>query len=660
MKKLTYIFFFLFAFLASHAQVQEPVKWTSKIEKKSDTEYVLVFDAVIEDHWHMYSQFSSEDGSLPMVITFNNSKGNYEPAKNAEESPTIVKFNETFGVDETFWDNKATLRHTIKITNPGNEIIQAQLDYQVCKESCIQGTNFFEFNTKTLTSKEVKIFEEIKAPVKTSDTKAIAAKAKAVEEEASPWKIFWLTLLAGIGVTFTPCVFPMIPMTVSFFLKQNDNKSKGKFSAIFYGLCIIGIYVLLSVPFHLFEGIDNNIFADISTNVYLNLFFFAVFVIFAISFFGAFEITMPSRWANKADSASGLGGLAGVFFMALTLILVSFSCTGPVLSFVFGTVLSSDGGAVLLSLGMFGFVLGLALPFMVFALFPSLMKNMPKSGGWLNTVKVVFGFIELALAFKFLSNADLVLQWHVLNREVFLAIWIGVFAILTLYLFGKFSMPHDSPVPFLSVGRMLFGVLTLAFTIYLVPGLWGAPLKLLSGVTPPLDYSEAPLGFRGSGGGTGSTEKLPDGAKVIVHGIVAFEEYEKGLAYAKEAGKPVLLDFTGRVCTNCRNMEEHVWVDPEILRILKNDVVLISLYGDEQRDLPEKEHFVSKYSGRKITTVGKKWSDFQTGRYNSNARPFYVLMGPDEKNLNEPVAYTPDIEEYKAWLQEGILNFNKQ
>jgi len=691
MKKLATIFFFLFTIILSHAQVKEPVKWTSKIEKKSATEYVLVFSATIENDWHMYSQFSDENGAIPLEVVFNNSKGNFAPVGKAAESKTEKAFNDVFGVTETFWSHSAQLRQTIKITNTANEVIQAELTYQVCKEVCIQGSNLFEFNTKNLTAKEVKNFsvipvttpkKEIVNPLKNDTastattqvteqavvptdkaTPAVATAKKekvkpAEDESTSPLKIFLLTLLAGIGVTFTPCVFPMIPMTVSFFIKQNASKSKGKFNALFYGICIIAIYVLLSVPFHIFEGLDKNIFADISTNVYLNIFFFVIFVTFAISFFGAFEITIPSSIANKADSASNLGGLIGVFFMALTLIIVSFSCTGPVLSFVFGTVLSSDGGAVLLTLGMFGFGLGLALPFMVFALFPSLMSGLPKSGGWLNTVKVVFGFIELALAFKFLSNADLVLQLHYLEREVFIAIWVAIFAALALYLFGKFMMPHDSPVPFLSVGRMLLGVLAFAFTVYLIPGMWGAPLKLLSGITPPLDYSESPFGFGGSANIAGATSnKLPDGAKVAVRGIIAFEDYDKGLAYAKQVNKPVLLDFTGRACVNCRKMEEGVWVDPEVLSILKNDVVLISLYGDEQIDLPENEQFISKYSGRKITTVGKKWSDFQLGKYNSNARPLYVLMGLDEKNLNEPVAYTPDIKEYLKWLHEGVENF---
>jgi thiol:disulfide interchange protein len=659
MKQLTSIFFFLFAFLNLSAQVQQPVKWTTKVEKKSDTEFVLIFDAIIEPEWHMYSQFSDENGAIPMSIVFNNAKGNYEAVGKAEESKTEKVYNETFEVTETLWSNNAQLKQTIKVTNAATELAQVTLDYQVCKQVCIQGNNLFEFDLKNLTSKEVKNFETAVLPVVKKKEAAKVVKLKEpLEDESSPLNIFLGTLLAGFLVTFTPCVFPLIPMTVSFFIKQNTSKAKGKFNAIFYGICIIVIYVLLSVPFHIFEGVDENIFADISTNVYLNVFFFIVFVTFAISFFGAFEITIPSSIANKADNASNLGGLVGVFFMALTLIIVSFSCTGPVLSFVFGTVLSSDGGAYLLTLGLFGFGFGLALPFMVFALFPSLMSSLPKSGGWLNTVKVVFGFIELALAFKFLSNADLVLQLHYLEREVFLAIWVAIFAILTLYLFGKFSMPHDSPLPFLSVGRMLLAVLAFSFTVYLIPGLWGAPLKLLSGITPPLNYSESPFGFGGSSAGKEiSVNKLPDGAKIAVHGITAFEDYSKGLAYAKQVNKPVLIDFTGHACVNCRKMEEGVWIDPEVLTILKNDVVLISLYGDEQIDLPEDEQFVSEYSGRKIKTVGKKWSDFQLGKYNSNARPFYVLMGLDERNLNVPVAYTPDVNEYLNWLKEGISKF---
>lgn len=664
MKKTALLFFLLLSFIAGKAQIIEPVKWTSKIEKKSDSEYVLIFNATIEENWHMYSQFSADGGGLPLEVEFNNAENNFEAVGKAEESETHKEYNDIFEVEETFFSNKAELKQTIKVSNPDNAVVQVGLYYQVCKESCIQGENLFVFNLKDLTSQEVMNFEEVVGTVdNTTDTKAEPAKTTEKKTEDSdkkdPWTIFIGTLLAGIFVTFTPCVFPMIPMTVSFFIKQNSSKVKGKFNALFYGLCIIVIYVLISVPFHLFEGLDPNIFANISTNVYLNLFFFAIFTVFAISFFGAFEITMPNSLANKADNASNLGGLMGVFFMALTLIIVSFSCTGPALGLILGSVLSTEGGAMLLTIAMFGFGLGLALPFMLFALFPNLMSSMPKSGGWLNSVKVVFGFIELALAFKFLSNADLVLQLHFLEREVFIAIWIAIFIALSLYLLGKFSLPHDSPVSHLSVGRMLLAVISLSFTIYLIPGLWGAPLKLISGFPPPSTYSESPFGVGGSGGGGSVTQELPKGAKLAAHGIIAFEDYEEGLAYAKEVNKPIMLDFTGHACVNCRKMEEHVWSDPAVLSILKNDVVLISLYCDEEKDLPASEQFISKNTGRKIETVGQKWSDFQISRYQSNARPYYVLINLDETNLNEPVAYTPDIEEYLTWLQSGIENFKK-
>jgi len=485
-----------------------------------------------------------------------------------------------------------------------------------------------------------------------------AQKSQKKESGGSLWKIFLGTILAGLFATITPCVFPMIPMTVSFFLKQSKNKAKGKFNAFFYGFCIIAICFLISIPFHLIEGISPDIFSDISTNVYLNLFFFIVFIVFAISFFGAFEITIPSRLANKVDNASNSGGLIGVFFMALTLIIVSFSCIGPALGFVLGTALNSDGGATILSVAMLGFGFGLALPFMFFAFAPSLMGNLPKSGGWLNTVKVVFGFVEVALAFKFLSNADLVLQLHFLEREVFLAIWIACFLTLALYLFGKITLPHDDKLSHLSVGRMLFGVLVLSFAIYLVPGLWGAPLKLISAFPPPQTYSESPLGFGGSHSNE-SNEALPDGAVSGPHKIVSFEDYDKGLAYARKVNKPIMIDFTGRACQNCRLMENNVWTDTEVLEMLKNDIVLISLFGDERTELPKDDQYISKQSGDEIRTIGQKWSEFQRFNYGTNARPFYVLLDLKENKLNEPVAYTPDITEYKAWLKQGIANFKK-
>ena len=419
MKKLVLIITLLFSFLG-YSQIFNPVKWSSKIEQKSDNEFVLVMDAALDDEWHMYSQFTPDGGSQPTAFTFKESKGNYQLVGKTKESPYKKVFNDIFEVDEYYFAKKATFKQTIKVTNPKLKTIKVYVEYQVCKEQCIQGDNTFTFTLPEIKTAVV----ETASNVVTADSSSVALDSSSVvsseveknikeiaptsapkEEKKNGWLLFLATLLAGILVTFTPCVFPMIPMTVSFFLKQSahGDKKKGRFNALMYGFFIVLIYVLISLPFHIFEGISEDIFYEVSTNPYLNLFFFAVFTIFAISFLGAFEITIPSSLANKVDNASNKGGLIGIFFMALTLIIVSFSCTGPALGLVIGGALSTDGGATLLTIAMLGFGVGLAFPFMIFALFPSMMGNLPKSGGWLNTVKVVFGFIELALAFKFFS-----------------------------------------------------------------------------------------------------------------------------------------------------------------------------------------------------------------------------------------------------------------
>lgn len=668
MKKFLFLLLAFLAFSNAKAQIIDPVKWTSRTEKVSDTEFILVFQAQIDDDWHVYSQFTPEDGPLPIVFDFEKQEGNYQLVGKASESATKRRYSEVFGVDEVYFSKSAVLKQRVKILNPAISKIEVQMDYQVCKESCINQQQRFSFDIPRIPASKAigttaPVLGDTLATAAAADTAAMRQPQVAADNSAKPsqpkdegsgiWKIFLGTLLAGFVSTFTPCVFPMIPMTVSFFLKQTANKAKGRFNAFFYGFCIVAICVLITLPFHLIEGMNPDIFLEISTNVYLNIFFFIVFVVFAISFFGAFEITLPSSLANKVDAASNRGGMLGIFFMALTLIIVSFSCIGPALGFVFGTALSSDGGATVLTLAMLGFGLGLSLPFMFFALAPNLLGNLPRSGGWLNTVKVVFGFIELALAFKFLSNADLVLQTHLLEREVFLALWIAIFGALALYLFGKIKMPHDSDLPFLSVGRMLFGVLTLAFAVYLVPGLWGAPLKLISAFPPPQTYSESPLGFGGSTSTPQVELELAEGAAPGPHGIITFEDYAHGLAHAKKTGKPVLVDFTGRACQNCRLMENNVWSDPRVLEILKNDVVLVSLFGDERTKLPEAEHYISKATGNKISTVGQKWSEFQRERYGTNARPFYVMLDANEKQLSEPVGYTPDTEEFLEWLKAG-------
>ena len=677
MKKLVLVFTLLFSFLG-YSQIFNPVKWSSKVEQKSDNEFVLVMDVIIEDEWHLYSQFTPDGGSQPTAFTFKESKGNYQLVGKTKESPYKKVFNDIFEVDEYYFAKKATFKQTIKVTNPKLKTIKVYVEYQVCKEQCIQGDNTFTFTLPEIKTAAV----ETASDVVTADSSSVALDSSSVvsseveknikeiaptsapkEEKKNGWLLFLATLLAGILVTFTPCVFPMIPMTVSFFLKQSahGDKKKGRFNALMYGFFIVLIYVLISLPFHIFEGISEDIFYEVSTNPYLNLFFFAVFTIFAISFLGAFEITIPSSLANKVDNASNKGGLIGIFFMALTLIIVSFSCTGPALGLVIGGALSTDGGATLLTIAMLGFGVGLAFPFMIFALFPSMMGNLPKSGGWLNTVKVVFGFIELALAFKFFSMADLVMDWHILERETFIAIWVALFLGLALYLFGKITLPHDSPLSHISVGRLLLGLLSFTFAIYLIPGLWGAPLNVISGFPPPMSYSESPNGVGAKNSiesNSSSGEELPEHAKYGPHKIVAFHDYDEGLAYAKKVNKPVLIDFTGVTCVNCRRMEELVWAKPEILSILKNDVVLISLYVDDRKELPKDEVYTTK-SGKEITTYGKKWSDLAITKYKANIQPYYILMAHDESNLNQPVGYTPNVEEYKKWLEDGISKFKK-
>lgn len=681
MKKLLLSLILLVSFFGN-AQIFDPVKWKTKIVQKSDTEYELIMDATIDNEWHMYSQYTPDGGALPTVFDYKNAKGNYTLVSKTVESPYKKVFNDIFEVDEYYFAKTAQFKQVVKVTNDKLKEIKVYIEYQACKEQCIQQDKTFTFvipekKEGFTASTETNLTEEIAVLTTNTDTTSVekgdasVANAKVKKSDKTPkkdqpvniWVLFLGTLLAGLLVTFTPCVFPMIPMTVSFFLKQSakGDKKKGRINALMYGFFIVFIYVLISLPFHIFQSLSPDIFYEISTNPYLNIFFFIVFVVFAISFLGAFEITIPSSLANKVDSASNKGGFVGIFFMALTLIIVSFSCTGPALGAVIGGVLSTDGGATLLTIAMLGFGLGLAFPFMMFALFPSMMGNLPKSGGWLNTVKVVFGFIELALAFKFLSMADLVMDWHILERETFIAIWITLFAGLALYLFGKITLPHDSPLTHLSVGRLLLALLSLAFTIYLIPGLWGAPLNLISGFPPPMSYSESPygVGYKNTQLTTNSsTSELPEHASYGPHNIVSFHNYDEGLAYAKKVNKPVMIDFTGKTCVNCRRMEEKVWSLPQVLPILKGDIVLISLYVDDRTPLPKDEIYETA-NGKTIDTYGKKWSDFSITKYKANIQPYYILMDHNEENLNEPVGYTPDVEEYKAWLEDGIAKFKK-
>lgn len=664
MKKVLFFIFTFLAFANGFSQIINPVKWTSKVQKLSETEFNLVMEGKIEDEWHVYSQFTPADGPIPAEFKFKDAKGNFELIGKTKESPYKKQYNDIFEVDEYYFEKKVTFTQKVKIINPKLTSIKASIDYQVCKEVCINQDYTFTFalpkieiaqsdlpvvTTDTATADTAEVVKE--EPIKVVETTPSSEPKQ--EEEKGLWTIFFLAFLGGFAALLTPCVFPMIPMTVSFFTKQSKNPAQGKRNAILYGISIIAIYVVLGLIINAIFGADA--LNALSTNPWFNIFFFILLLIFAASFLGAFEIMLPNSWANKVDKQADRGGIIGILFMALALAIVSFSCTGPIV----GTLLveSASKGGIAPIIGMLGFSSALALPFMLFALFPSWLNSLPKSGGWLNTVKVSLGFLELALAFKFLSNADLVLQLHLLEREVFLAIWIAVFGAWALYLFGKITTPHDSPVSYISVGRLSLALLVLAFTVYMIPGLFGAPLKLISAFPPPQTYSESPTGFFGNNNGSISKEGLPDGAKVGEHGIITFTDYDKGLAYAKEVNKPILLDFTGFACVNCRKMEINVWSDEKVLSVLKNEVVLISLYVDDKRELPKEEQHVSKITGNDIETIGDKWTEFIITRYKTNTQPFYVLTDLNEQKLNEPVSYTPNINEYLAWLKDGISKF---
>ncbi|WP_136669206.1 cytochrome c biogenesis protein CcdA [Flavobacterium sp. H122] len=672
MKKLYALLLFFTSFLGVQAQILNPVSWKTSVEKKSETEFVITFNATIEPEWHMFSQFTPDGGSLPTVFTFKNAKGNYQLVGKTVESPYKKVYSDVFEIDEYLFENKAQFKQTVKVTNPKSNSVKVFVEYQVCKESCIQQDKTFDIKLPVAVAEETKTEKEVKKDSVQKDTNKIIAvplitkenRPASIDEVKNPatekksgnskslWSIFILAFIGGFAALLMPCIFPMIPMTVSFFTKQSKTKSEGIRNAVIYGLSIIAIYVILgSIITAVFGAEALN---ELSTSVWFNLIFFGLLVVFALSFLGAFEIVLPSSWATKLDSQADKGGIIGIIFMALALAVVSFSCTGPIV----GTLLveSASKGGIAPIVGMLGFSLAIALPFMLFAMFPGWLNSLPKSGGWLNTVKVSLGFLELAFAFKFLSNADLVLQKHWLERELFIAIWIAIFGAWALYLFGRYMLPHDyEKADKIGVGRLSMAIIVTTFTFYMIPGLWGAPLKILSGLTPPSTYSEIPNGL----GGTTNNDKsaLPEHAHYGPHGIITFDDYETGLAYAKQVNKPVLLDFTGDACANCRKMEDNAWSNPEVLSILKEKLVVISLVCDRKIELPKEQQYVSKTTGKEVVTIGNKWSDLQITRYKSNSQPLYVILDNEGNDLSEPIAYTSDIQEYKTWLENGIKNF---
>jgi len=643
-------------FAFSKNKILEPVKWTVETEKISDTKYKLIYKADIQDKWHLYSQNLPEGGAIPTEFIYDSIQlsNDFKLIGSAQESKSVTKYDKVFQMDLTYFDNQATFTQEIELKNIETKLIKSEISFQACDDAkCIFESEEVLFNldakSGVVGDDSVSLQDIQKSSALNLNVKGWDNYKKQEVREKSNFSIFLLGFLGGLIALLTPCVFPMIPLTVSFFTKSGANSQKGMANSIMYGFFIFLIYVLLSLPFHLIDSLDPEILNNISTNVTLNILFFLVFVFFAFSFFGYYELTLPSSWGTKLDSkATKIGGLVGVFLMALTLAIVSFSCTGPILGGLLGSTTLADGDiATKLTMGMGGFGLALALPFTLFAMFPKWLNSLPKSGGWLNTVKVVLGFIELALAFKFLSNADLVEHWGLLKREIFIGIWVIIGILTAVYLFGKMKFPHDSPIKKLSFSRISFGVLFIAIVIYLIPGLTNtkyANLKLLSGIAPPLFYS------------------IYEKDNNCPLGIDCYKDLDEGLAVAKAKNKPIMLDFTGWACVNCRKMEEHVWSKSKVFDQLNEDYVLISLYVDDRKELDEANKFkYLKQNGsiKNIKTIGDKWATLQTLNFNNNSQPYYVLLDNNMELLNHPIAYTPDADEYAEWLKSGIENFRK-
>ena len=637
------------------------------IEQKESEAFVVAKINIIPG-WHINSN-KLPNGSFAIPTEINLTKNKSFTAKETLEPKPIQFIEEDLGDMQSHHKGSITMKRKFIINSATDFKVSGAFAFQVCDEAgkCLMPHEYpFSLNVKGYElAAEKDSLAEKQADTSSSDTgKKVSGDTtkpikKVPEPKKSMWLIFIISFLSGFAALLTPCVFPMIPMTVSFFTKSSKSKAAGIRNAVFYGISIIAIYVILGTIVTTIFG--PSALNALSTNVWFNIIFFILLVVFALSFLGAFEIMLPSSWQNKADQASDKGGILGIFFMALALALVSFSCTGPIV----GTLLveSATIGGIAPFVGMFGFSLALALPFTLFAAFPGWMNSLPKSGGWLNTVKVFLGFLELALAFKFLSNADLVVQGHFLERELFLAIWIGLFTVLTIYLFGFIRLPHDSPTEKLSVFRTMLASTCLVFVIYLIPGMWGAPLKLISGFPPPLSYSESPTGIGSNQNSNSHTEN--NDMHLGPQNIMVFHDLEKAEAYAKEVHKPLFVDFTGHACVNCRKMEEKVWGEPGILEILRDKMVIVSLYVDEKTALPASEHKELEYApGKKmkITQVGHKWSYLQTTRYKSNTQPYYRVLGPKNEDLDIGSAdyeHHGNATDFKAWLEKGLLEYSK-
>ncbi len=649
--------------LAINAQVLEPVKWSFSKKQIEEQKFELTFKASIEESWHLYDLHLPEGNiSLPTVFSFKVTDGVKVIDSVQRQSEVLEEMDELAGVMTRYYANEAVFTQIVSISSP-QDTVKASVEFMVCDdEQCLpptEETHVFTFNES---EKEI-------AETGTSGS----------SDKSSLITFFLLAFVGGLLAILTPCVFPMIPMTVSFFMHSGDNKAKSKFQASVFGLSIIVIYTVVGTAVAVAFGPS---FANwLSTHWLPNILFFVIFWFFAASFFGMFELTLPTWMVNKSDKQADRGGALGAFFMALTLVLVSFSCTAPIV----GTILVASAGGDILEpiIGMLGFALAFALPFSFFAFFPNLLNNLPKSGGWLNSVKVVLGFIELALGLKFLSVADMTYHWGLLDRDIYIALWIVIFTLMGFYLLGKIKFAHDSDVKHISVPRLLLVIATFTFVVYLIPGLWGAPLKGLSGYLPPMKthdfnvtkivrdnvklYSQTESSTNSQTSGndmfsmTSSDGECEDPKYAdfleLPHGLEGYFDYEQGLKCAEAQNKPIFIDFTGHGCVNCREMEANVWSDPRVLKILRDEYVIIALYVDDKKKLPENEWYTSDYDGKTKNTIGRKYADFQISRFNVNAQPYYVLLDHNENILTEPRAYNLDVEAFIDFLETGIKNF---
>ncbi len=668
----------LVSFFFASAQDKDPVSFKIESKKVSATEYDIVFNATIDEGWHVYSITQTADGGPnPTVITVNKS-ADFELVGKLKESKPIEEMDKVFDMKVLYFNHKATFTQRIKVKTDKSFKVSGKYEYQTCTDEKCMFPPAKKFSL-SIEQAEASVEKEIsKDTVAKADTSTKVAETKTAAVQATPTNTpvetktkesdtpWWMIFLKGIGfglaALITPCVFPMIPMNVSFFLKRNKKRSGAIKEALFFMLSIIVIYTALGLLITAVFG--ETALNAIASSASFNIFFFIMLIIFGISFLGAFEIVLPNSWLNKMDAQSDRGGFLGIFFMATTLSLVSFSCTGIFIGNLIPLVSNSPTGPFF---GFLGFGLGFALPFGLFAIVPSWLNSMPKSGGWLNTVKVTLGLLELALALKFASNADLVYDMHILTREVFLTLWIVLFAITGIYLMGWFKLSHDTPAPFITIPRLFFAIFAFAFTVYMIPGLWGAPLKLLSGVIPPSTYAEwkpksTTVVQSSNQNASALANKMidgPDGLKVF------HNDYESALAYSKEVHKPLMIDFTGHACANCRKMEDNVWVEPDIKNILANDVVIVSLFVDDRKELAKTEQKEVDWSGDKVTleTEGMKWGFMQLSKYKISSQPYYVIVNDDESLLsNNGIGYDTgkDLPVFKTWLTSAIAKYKEK